>query len=352
MKNRALHSLVLFFVFIMGQPTYLYCQFVGIGTVNPFFTLDVNGPIHTNNAYYIDGRRVLDVDALNTFVGSNAGLFYTTLNGPNTAVGAGSLERTNTGTKNCAIGSSALANNSSGNGNTAVGDVALTSTTVSSNNTVVGYAAGTSFNYGWNNTFIGTLAKGSFNDQFNSIAIGNLATSTDNSRVRIGNSSNFSYEAFANWTNISDGLYKRNVKENVAGLNFILKLRPVTYQFDVTELSKKFKEDNTDIEGKSMQRAIHEKEEMVWTGFIAQEVEKASLETGFNFSGVDKPRNEYGVYGLRYAEFVVPLVKAVQEQQQQIEELKNTNTEQQKIIDALLKRMEKIELILPAQTKL
>jgi cell division protein FtsB len=28
---------------------------------------------------------------------------------------------------------------------------------------------------------------------------------------------------------------------------------------------------------------------------------------------VDKPQNEGGVYGLRYAEFTVPLVKAVQE---------------------------------------
>jgi hypothetical protein len=31
------------------------------------------------------------------------------------------------------------------------------------------------------------------------------------------------------------------------------------------------------------------------------------------FSGVDKPQNKYSLYGLRYAEFVVPLVKAVQE---------------------------------------
>jgi hypothetical protein len=34
---------------------------------------------------------------------------------------------------------------------------------------------------------------------------------------------------------------------------------------------------------------------------------------GFDFSGVEKPKNEKDLYGLRYAEFVVPLVKAVQE---------------------------------------
>ena len=38
--------------------------------------------------------------------------------------------------------------------------------------------------------------------------------------------------------------------------------------------------------------------------------------------GVDPAQNENDHYGLRYAEFVVPLVKAVQEQQVMIEELK------------------------------
>jgi regulator of replication initiation timing len=33
----------------------------------------------------------------------------------------------------------------------------------------------------------------------------------------------------------------------------------------------------------------------------------------YDFSGVDKPKNENDFYSLRYAEFVVPLVKAVQE---------------------------------------
>ena len=42
----------------------------------------------------------------------------------------------------------------------------------------------------------------------------------------------------------------------------------------------------------------------------------------YDFSGVDKPKNEKDYYGLRYAEFVVPLVKAIQEQQKMIEELR------------------------------
>jgi trimeric autotransporter adhesin len=57
------------------------------------------------------------------------------------------------------------------------------------------------------------------------------------------------------------------------------------------------------------------KGKMLQTGFIAQEVEVAAKSVGFDFSGVDAPKNENDFYGLRYAEFVVPLVKAVQEQQ-------------------------------------
>jgi hypothetical protein len=41
------------------------------------------------------------------------------------------------------------------------------------------------------------------------------------------------------------------------------------------------------------------------------------------------------LYGLRYAEFVVPLVKAVQEQQEMIRELHDLNELQQKTIDIL-----------------
>ena len=55
------------------------------------------------------------------------------------------------------------------------------------------------------------------------------------------------------------------------------------------------------------------KENMRYSGFVAQEVEKAAKELQYDFSGVDAPKNDKDFYGLRYADFVVPLVKAVQE---------------------------------------
>lgn len=49
------------------------------------------------------------------------------------------------------------------------------------------------------------------------------------------------------------------------------------------------------------------------------------------------------LYGLRYAEFVVALVKAITRQQAMIEQQNAQITEQQKQIDLLLKRIEALE---------
>jgi hypothetical protein len=78
-----------------------------------------------------------------------------------------------------------------------------------------------------------------------------------------------------------------------------------------------------------------EKSQQVQTGFIAQDVEQVASELGYDFSGIDKPKNENDHYGLRYAEFVVPLVKAVQEQQLMIDELRLENKDLKSEIKAI-----------------
>ena len=84
------------------------------------------------------------------------------------------------------------------------------------------------------------------------------------------------------------------------------------------------------------EESIRTKEEIHYTGFIAQEVEKVATEIGYNFSGVNKPQNDKDHYSLVYGEFVVPLVKAVQEQQTMINQLTKQNEE-------LRSRLEKLE---------
>ena len=69
-----------------------------------------------------------------------------------------------------------------------------------------------------------------------------------------------------------------------------------------------------------------------YSGFIAQEVEEAANAVGYDFSGIDSPKGDDDIYGLRYAEFVTPLVKAIQELEQKIEEQELTFEQQEKVI--------------------
>ncbi len=120
--------------------------------------------------------------------------------------------------------------------------------------------------------------------------------------------------------------------ENVSGLNFILGLRPVTFNFDMNAISNKLQE-NITFDKNGIEKHIEESPKMIQSrekksktrrvGFIAQEVESLVNKLGIDFDGVEKPENEDDFYRLRYSEFVVPLVKGMQEQQKMIEELKN-----------------------------
>ena len=136
----------------------------------------------------------------------------------------------------------------------------------------------------------------------------------------IGNSSVTSIGGFVNWSNLSDGRVKKNIKQNVPGLAFIDKLQPITYNLDLDAADKIIdRPAMKDKDGKVVQpteeeiQARQAKEQIIYTGFVAQDVEKAAQSLNYDFSGVDKPDNANTLYGLRYSDFVVPLVKAVQE---------------------------------------
>ncbi|HLZ89055.1 MAG TPA: hypothetical protein VKQ52_17490, partial [Puia sp.] len=79
------------------------------------------------------------------------------------------------------------------------------------------------------------------------------------------------------------------------------------------------------------------------TGFIAQEVEQAAGEAGYDFTGVSRPKNEHDHYSLDYQAFIMPMVKAMQEQQKMIETLKGQNDEQQKRLDAMQAELDAIK---------
>jgi hypothetical protein len=263
----------------------------------------------------------------NTAVGLNS-LKNTNTGYENTAVGSGALILNTTGVQNTAVGAGALFNNVANNFNTAVGFKSLYNTYNADYNVALGTYAGANKYNGYNNVFLGANTDVSASFLYNVIVIGQGTIGTASSQVTIGNSATNSYRVYANWTNISDGRYKKDMREDVPGLSFINALRPVTYKLDATGidqfLHKDMMPENKPSPASENARlmAMKEKEQMRITGFVAQEVEKTAKGLGFDFSGIDAPKNDNDLYGLRYADFVVPLVKAVQEQQAIIEQQK------------------------------
>ena len=173
------------------------------------------------------------------------------------------------------------------------------------------------------------------------MALGYNAQINASNKVVVGDANITSIGGQVGWTTISDGRFKKDITENVPGLLFITKLRPVTYHHNMNAIAQIL---NTPDSLRLKESEILAGA-MLRTGFIAQEVEKAANDLGFDFSGVDKPKSDDGYYGLRYAEFTVPLVKAVQEQQLLIDSLKKENEvlkQQQADIIARLNAIDKL----------
>jgi hypothetical protein len=275
----------------------------------------------------------------------------------NSAFGYGSMTLNN-GTSNTAMGTYSLFYNQSGSNNVALGYQTLINSDAGSSNTAVGSSAG--FNGVDLNavTFIGASSGATIDNVFNATAIGSLTQSTASNQVRIGNDMVTSIGGYANWTNLSDGRFKKNMKEDVPGLEFISKLRPVTYTLDIDGLEKALERPSSINNQGNLQKGMRApvaqekkfsqqeissrlaKAAIVHTGFVAQEVEKAAKELNYDFSGVDAPKNSKDFYGLRYAEFVVPLVKAVQELNEKNTALEEKNAQ----LEERLKRIEEIVL--------
>jgi len=273
-----------------------------------------------------------NINGFNNIALGNGSLSNNINGNSNIGLGASSLLKMKNGTNNICIGFAALMTDTSGNYNTCIGDNVMIYS-FGNGNVAVGNVA-LNKNIGNHNTAVGNAAFNNPNAPTNfenSTAIGFESYITASNQVRIGNAFVTSIGGFQNWTNISDKRFKQEINENVPGLAFIMKLKPVTYKLNYREIANYLNKKNyADLNSTNLQ-----------TGFIAQDVEKAANELGFEFSGIDKPKNEKDYYGLRYAEFTVPLVKAVQEQQLQIEQLKNENKALKEEINKIKKSLNK-----------
>lgn len=250
----------------------------------------------------------------NVAFGENA-LYSNTIGLYNTASGLNSLYSNTTGSSNTANGLMALYSNSTANGNTAAGYQALYSNTTGNGNTAVGTLALWQTTNSNLNTALGYNSFITATNLVNSTALGaNAQVITDNT-VRIGDGNVLSINGAVGFSILSDGRFKTIAKADVKGLDFITRLNPVIYTFNTQQYDEFLLKD---VPEKTRNEIISKKDysesqAIKRTGFVAQDVEQAAIQAGFEFNGVHSPVNENDNYSIDYSLLTVPLVKAVQE---------------------------------------
>jgi len=258
----------------------------------------------------------------------------------NTGLGDNAARANTTGDNNVAIGEATLVNNSTGSWNVAVGRRALLSATESYNvgvggnagygittgsrNTCLGHEAGnhtlpiTTGNY---NTILGAFTLPSGNNAQYQICLGYDVVCIGDNYFTFGRSGNRVYNEFtsnASWTRSSDVRLKKDINTNTElGLSFINDLRTVSYKWKApAELDPTMPDYDASKEEADYKKKMY--------GFIAQEVKESLDKHGItDFNGWHVTPDEQGaIQGVSYEMFVIPLIKAIQEQQQIITDLK------------------------------
>ena len=109
----------------------------------------------------------------------------------------------------------------------------------------------------------------------------------------------------------SDVRTKKNIQDTKLGLEFINKLRPITYETKPSsEYPKEF----------GIEEPSNKSSNKTWDGLIAQEVKAVMDDMDVGFSGWEEGINTK--QRLAYGKFVMPLIKSVQELSEQVKQLK------------------------------
>jgi hypothetical protein len=295
-----------------------------------YYALNQNKTGNNNVAVGMDGLRNNSNGNFNVAIGDSA--LLTNYSGSyNIANGFNALKMNLNGNANNAFGKAALINNYTGTGNGGYGEEANPTTTNGWNNIGIGFhslgnidgsgnrilgnengydniafglVAGDRIGNNCNQSvFIGPFTNVIVDDTnvSNSTAIGNGALVFQNNMMRLGNSAVTRIETQVGLTVVSDGRYKYNVKEEVKGLDFIKKLRPVVYQYDTEKMDKTWMGEEFDTMVKHNPQLLKDYQkasQIRYSGFIAQEVEMAAQTINYNFSGISKPEKSDGHYGL------------------------------------------------------
>ena len=318
----------------------------------PFKDLYMTGKIDLTNAYtgitIGNGAHALQtgVASDNVAIGINAGAALTQET-KTTYIGNSCGENNTIGTYNVGVGYQALQGASGANGtsNVGVGYQVGQNITTGSSNTLIGTIAGQTITTGSNNTCVGSSTNVSIgvNNQtaigssascsgVNSTALGNGATTDAANQIVLGNASvtmirpmahstsaitgaklgdsTHRFQEFFCWNgtiNTSDASKKTIEPVFDYGLDFVTKLNPIKYKWK--EGGKRF---HLGFAADEVGALIDKKQCDDFGGFIKPEPRERVL---YDDDGKETERiKDYQPdMGLRYIEFIAPLVKAVQE---------------------------------------
>lgn len=133
-----------------------------------------------------------------------------------------------------------------------------------------------------------------------------------------------------NYTMVSDRRSKTNIQKSDLGLEFITKLKPV-----------KFKMKSTEQHDEETGESVTINHNRFHYGLIAQDV-KETLE-GKDFGGLVDPSstNEDGQMGLRYSEFISPMIMSIKQLNNKIEKLEVADSNKKKRMGHLEQKLEK-----------
>ena len=169
---------------------------------------------------------------------------------------------------------------------------------------------------------LGPMSKALFQQ---STAIGLAATAEADNQIKIGTADS-SVVAHSAIGVVSDARDKTDIRDTVLGLDFIMKLRAVDWRVDSRS---KYAADEIKDGSKAGKRFHH--------GFVAQEIKQIIDDTGVDFAGFNDCAHQGGAEQmyLSYTELFGPLVKAVQEQQQQIKSQQEMINQLMEVITSL-----------------
>jgi hypothetical protein len=135
--------------------------------------------------------------------------------------------------------------------------------------------------------------------------------------------------------NTSDERTKSHIEPSDLGLDFVNQLNPVSYKTDISGNMV----DSNEVDAKGQKIKVHTPGKRTHYGLISQEVKKVLGDKDFAGWILSDAKDPDSIQGLRYSEFISPLIKAIQELSAKVDALEHTVNIQAAYINSLQSRI-------------